>query len=247
MQTIILAGGWGTRLGKNFEDIPKPMVKIGDKPILWHIMKTYSYYGYNDFIICLGVKGDFIKDYFFHYNLYNSDDVTIYTHYDHSIPEQIENWKVKLCNTGIDTPKGGRIKKIEKYLDDINMITYGDSLCDVDINKLIEFHKANGKMVTLTAVHPPARFGEIVDNKFSEKPQTSSGYINGGYMVFNKELLNFLDENSEFESDILEKLSKRDELMIYQHEGKWECMDHERDVTHLNKLWNEDKAFWKSW
>jgi len=256
LKVIILAGGWGTRLGHLSELIPKPMVFIGGKPILWHIMKIYSYYGYNDFIICLGVKGEIIKDYFYHYDMKNNDftidlsnrNIQYYKNND-------ENWKVSLIDTGLNTLKGGRIKRVEKYLDtDINLLTYGDGVADINLPKLVEFHKSHGKIITLTGVHPPSRFGELNQKngkvlKFQEKPQTSIGLINGGFMVFNKKLVDYLtpDENCDFEHGPLEQLTKEGEVMVYKHEGNWACMDHERDVYYLNELWIENKAFWKVW
>jgi len=256
LKVIILAGGWGTRLGHLSELIPKPMVFIGGKPILWHIMKIYSYYGYNDFIICLGVKGEIIKDYFYHYDMKNNDftidlsnrNIQYYKNND-------ENWKVSLIDTGLNTLKGGRIKRVEKYLDtDINLLTYGDGVADINLPKLVEFHKSHGKIITLTGVHPPSRFGELNQKngkvlKFQEKPQTSIGLINGGFMVFNKKLVDYLtpDENCDFEHGPLEQLTKEGEVMVYKHEGNWACMDHERDVDYLNELWIENKAFWKVW
>ena len=256
MKVVILAGGWGTRLGSRTEIIPKPMVKIGNRPIIWHIMKIFSFYGYNEFIICLGVKGEIIKNYFYHYeknndftiNLSNGDITYHKVHHE-------QDWRVSLIDTGINTAKGGRIKKIEKYLDpEMNMLTYGDGLANININKLVEFHKSHGKILTLSGVRPPARFGEIIEKNgkvlsFWEKPQTSVGLINGGFMVFNNELLDYLteDESCDFEIGPLEKLSRKGELMVYKHEDQWECMDHERDVNFLNKLWNNQQAFWKIW
>lgn len=256
LKVIILAGGWGTRLGRLTELIPKPMVFIGGKPILWHIMKIYSYYGYNDFVICLGVKGEIIKDYFYHYDMKNNDftidlsngDIQFYKNND-------ENWKVSLIDTGLNTLKGGRIKRVEKYLDtEINLLTYGDGVADINLPKLIEFHKSHGKIITLTGVHPPSRFGELNQKsgkvlKFQEKPQTSVGLINGGFMVFNKKLVDYLtaNEDCDFEHGPLEQLTKEGEVMVYKHEGSWACMDHERDVDYLNELWIENKAFWKVW
>jgi len=257
MKVIILCGGWGTRLEGEDERIPKPMVSIGGKPILWHIMKIYSYYGLNEFIICLGVKADIIKNYFYNYDNINSDFTidmaTGNIEYEYSHGEK--EWKVTLVNTGLNTLKGGRIKRIEKYLEsDINLLTYGDGVSNININKLIQFHKSHGKTVTISGVRPPARFGELVikDGKvdfFKEKPQASQGMINGGFMIFNKNMLNYLtdDEDCDFEVGPLEILSQKEEVMVYKHEGKWECMDHGRDVVHLNRLWNENKAFWKIW
>ena len=257
MKVIILAGGWGTRLGNRTELIPKPLVKIGNKPILWHIMKIYSHYGFNDFIICLGVKGDIIKDYFYHYDVKNNDfiidllngNIEFYNNH------QEKNWRVSLINTGLNTLKGGRIKRVEKYLDpEINMLTYGDGVADIDIRKLVEFHKSHGKIFTITGVHAPSRFGELIEKdgkvlSFAEKPQTSVGLINGGFMVFNNTFLDYLqpDEDCDLERGAIEELSSKGQVMIYKHEGNWECMDHERDVKHLNNLWNKNNAFWKVW
>lgn len=257
MKVIILAGGWGTRLEGEDERIPKPMVMIGNRPVLWHIMKIYSHYGFNEFIICLGVKADNIKNYFYNYESINSDftiemstgDIKYHAYHDE------RDWKVTLVDTGLNTLKGGRIKRIEKYLEsDINMVTYGDGVADININKLIEFHKSHRKTVTITGVRPPARFGELIEKNgkvelFQEKPQTSKGLINGGFMVFNRKMLDYLteDEKCDFEVGPLEILAQNGDIMVYKHDGSWECMDHGRDVVHLNKLWNDKKAFWKVW
>jgi len=257
MKVIILAGGWGTRLGQLTNVIPKPMVKIGGKPVLWHIMKTYSYYGFNEFIITLGVKAEVIKDYFYNYEILNNDftinmnDKSIKFHNNHDE----SNWEITLVDTGLNTLKGGRVKRVERYLeDDTNMLTYGDGVADLDINALLKFHKSHGKTITITGVHPPARFGELIESEgrvqiFEEKPQTSTGLINGGYMVFNRKLLQYLTphEDCDLEHGPMEELASEGEVMVYKHEGNWECMDHERDVKHLNKVWDEGKAFWKIW
>jgi len=257
LKTIILAGGWGTRLGQLSQSVPKPMVMIGNKPVLWHIMKIYSYYGFNDFVIALGVKGDCIKDYFYNYEAINNDFTINLSSGEiiyHSKCNEA-NWNVTLIETGINTLKGGRIKRLESHLnDEINMITYGDGVSDINIKKLVDFHKSHGKTITITGVHPPARFGELVEKNgqvisFEEKPQISVGLINGGFMVFNRNLLDYLtpDEECDFEFNALEKLARKGEVMVYKHEGLWECMDHERDVEHLNALWSENKSFWKVW
>jgi len=257
MKVVILAGGRGTRLGAQSEEIPKPMVPIGNKPILWQIMKIYSYYGFNDFIISLGYKAQVIKNYFYQYEIINNDfSIDIGSGKVQYVNKHDENeWKVALINTGLSTLKGARIKRIEKYLDsEVNMLTYGDGVADINIIKLLEFHKSHGKTLTISGVHPPARFGEIVENKnnvlsFEEKPQTSVGLINGGFMVFNKNLFEYLSDDAEcdFEVGPLEELTKAGEVMVYKHLGNWECVDHERDILHLNNLWNTNKAFWKVW
>jgi len=257
MKTLILAGGYGSRLGNITENIPKPMVTIGEKPILWHIMKIYSHFGFNEFVILLGYQGAKIKEYFFNYHLTNND-FTINladNKIQYSSSNNIEKWQVTLVDTGLDTLKGGRIKRAEQYLDDdVNMLTYGDGVADIDIEKLVAFHRSHGKTVTLTGVRPPSRFGELMIKNgqllsFEEKPQVSSGMINGGFMVFNRNLLSLLspDKTCDFEFGVLENLAKKGEVMVYQHHGFWECVDTERDLNHLNKLWNDNKASWKLW
>src|SRR3989344_245308 len=257
MKVIILAGGYGTRLGSITEEMPKPMVRIGDKPIIWHIMKIYSNYGYKDFIIALGYKQEMLKEYFYKYDV-GSDDYTINLgskKIDKLKEHNEKDWNVSLIDTGLHTLKGGRIKRLEKYLDadDIHMLTYGDGVADIDIKKLVKFHKSHGKMVTITGVRPPSRFGELLEKKgklisFKEKPQTSFGFISGGFIVFNKKLLEYLteDENCDLEYGVFEKLAKKGQIMVYKHTGKWECVDTDRDLKHLNKIWNEGKAFWKN-
>lgn len=255
MKVVILAGGLGSRLGHVTELIPKPMVEIGGKPIIWHIMKIYAHQGFNDFIIALGYKANVIKDYFSKLQTYNSD-FTIETSTGkityHNSPE--DNWKVTLVDTGLNTLKGGRIKRIEKYLDDVNMLTYGDGVSNIDLKKLLTYHENHNKIVTITGVKPPSKFGELVEKNnevisFEEKPQASKGLINGGFMVFNKELLDYLteDEDCDFEFNALEKLAKRGDVMTYKHNGFWECADNMRDVNHLNKNWSTGNAEWKIW
>ena len=220
-------------------------------------MKMYSQYGIKDFIICLGYKGNVIKNYFLNYKTlrndftidYSNDSIEFLNDYAET------DWKVTLVNTGYETLKGGRLKKVEKYLDDdVNLLTYGDGVSDIDINKLIEFHKSSDKIITISGVHPPARFGELkIENdelkSFEEKAQVSQGYINGGFMVFNKELLNYLttDDDCDLEYGVFEKLAKEGKLGVYKHEGLWSCMDTERDIGRLNDLWKQGKAFWKNW
>lgn len=257
MKLVIMAGGYGSRLGEATTLLPKPMLEIGGKPILWHIMKIYSYYGINEFIICLGYKAQVIKEYFLNYDSYNNDftidlkEKSISFHNNHD--EQ--NWKVTLVDTGVETLKGARLKKVEKYLDeDINLLTYGDGVANININQLIEYHYKMDKMVTISGVHPPARFGELKEEggilySFEEKAQTSQGLINGGFMVFNRKLLNYLTENTEcdLEYDVFERLAQEREISVFKHEGQWACMDTPRDVAMLTRLWEENNAFWKVW
>jgi len=255
MKVVILAGGLGSRLGHVTELIPKPMVEVGGKPILWHIMKIYAHYGFNEFVLALGYKSNVIKDYFINLQHYNNDlfvdtktgEVTFKKNSD-------DDWKITLVDTGVNTLKGGRIKRIEEYLDDTNFLTYGDGVADINIKALVDFHKNHGKTVTISGVKPPSRFGELVEEQgkvlsFEEKPQASKGLINGGFMIFNKNLLDNLttDENCDFEFGPLEELAKNEEVMTYKHEGFWECADTIRDVNHLNRLWSTNNAKWKLW
>lgn len=258
MKVVIFCGGLGTRLREETEFKPKPMVNIGTKPILWHIMKYYSSFGFNKFVLCLGYKGEMIKEFFYNYELFNSDlliklgkskEITF-------LQNNSENdWEVTLVNTGDKALKGARLKKIEKYIDsDTIMLTYGDGLCDVNIADLLEFHKSHGKLVTVTGVSPVSRFGElhIEDNKvtsFCEKPKNATNYINGGYFVLNKKVFDYLssDNSCDFEIGVLEKIATDGNLMVYKHSGNWACMDTIRDMDYLNNLWEENKAFWKIW
>lgn len=256
MKVVILAGGYGTRLGEITEQIPKPMVSIGGKPILWHIMKTYAHYGFKDFIISLGYKADVIKQYFYNYKSHSSDftiqlgsgDITF-----HNANEEAD-WNVTLVDTGLNSLKGARLKRLERHLDDINMVTYGDGLSDICIPDLLTFHTNKGKIITISGVHPPARFGELIENdgtllEFQEKPQTSSGLINGGFMVFENRLLEYLtpDESCDLEYGVFDTLTAENQIAVFKHRGNWECVDHERDLKHMNQLWSQDKAFWKVW
>ncbi len=257
MKVIILAGGFGTRLGNITEAVPKPMVPIGEKPIIWHIMKMYSHYGYKDFVLSLGYKQELIKEYFYNYNVRSSDfSIHLGTKAMQDLSGHDEmDWKVTLIDTGLNTLKGARLKRLEKYLDDdINMLTYGDGVADINIDELVKFHKSHGKMLTVTGVHPPARFGEIIEENsklvsFKEKPQSSVGLINGGFFVFDKRLFSYLreDEDCDLEYETFEKLVPLGEVMVYKHLGNWECIDTERDLKHLNKVWGEGNAFWKKW
>jgi glucose-1-phosphate cytidylyltransferase len=257
-KVVILCGGLGTRLKEETEFKPKPMVAIGNKPILWHIMKIYAHYGFKDFILCLGYKGEAIKEYFLNYDILNSDFtvklgakkmVTVNNKSD------VSDWAVTLADTGANALKGARLKKIEKYIkEDTFMVTYGDGVGNINIKKLLEFHKSHGKIATVTGVRPPSLFGElqVKNNKaviFSEKPQTSTGLINGGFFVFSKKIFEYLndDDSCDFEKGPLEKIAAKGELMVYTHDGAWACMDTFRDVQYLNKLWQTNEAFWKVW
>lgn len=260
MKTVILAGGKGTRISEESEYRPKPMVEIGDKPILWHIMKEYSYYGFNDFIICCGYKQHMIKEWFADYFLYNSDVTFDYTE-SLSGPNMIiheshpEPWKVTCVDTGLDTMTGGRIKRIQKYIgNEPFMLTYGDGVCDVDIRKLVEYHKCHGKKATLTAVIQKQEKGVLDINdlgavrSFREKKSSNDTPINAGYMVLEPSVFDYLtDDKCIFEREPLEKLANEGELMSYRHEGFWQCMDSLNEKNMLERLWKISNAPWRKW
>ena len=257
MKLVILAGGFGTRLGQYTQSIPKPMVKIGERPIIWHIMKYYSTFGIKDFVIALGYQSEVIKQFFLNYQT-NINDFTINlktSDLDLHTSRNLEDWNVTLIDTGLNALKGARLKKIEPYLNaDINLLTYGDGLSNIDLKSLIDFHLKHDKTITISGVHPPARFGELIARgdiveTFAEKSQTSQGMINGGYMVFNKRLLQYLntEDSCDLEAGVFEMLATKKEIAVYKHDGFWGCVDHERDLKYLEKLWNENKAFWKVW
>lgn len=252
MKVIILAGGFGTRLSEFTDVIPKPMVSIGGKPIIWHIMKTYSYFGYTDFFVALGYKAEIVKQYFLNYRSLNSD-FTINLSNGNITSHQIDqvDWRVTLVNTGEDSMTGGRVKRMQPYIgNETFMLTYGDGLANLNIADLYAFHKSHGKMITMTAVRPVARFGELkIENScvtnFEEKPQMHDGWINGGYFVIEPEFFDFIDGDSTMlERDPLERAFKLGELMAYQHNGFWQCMDTKRDYDLLEKLSLEKKAPW---
>ena len=231
---------------------------IGDRPILWHIMKIYAHYGFNDFVLCLGYKGESIKEYFYKYEMLANDfQVTLgqknETKIFHNHKEN--DWKIILSNTGVKTFKGARLKRIEKYIDSEDiMVTYGDGVADIDLRSLLEFHHSHGKIATLTGVKPLSRFGELaIDGEhvkeFAEKPQSVGNLINGGFFVFRKNIFNFLNdrEDCDLEYGALEELAKGGELMVYRHDGFWACMDTYRDMEYLNRLWSQGKAAWRKW
>ena len=246
MKVIILAGGFGTRLSEYTDAIPKPMAKIGDKPILWHIMKIFEHHALNDFVLALGYKNEIIKEYFSKYSLLNSDfsiDLKSGNMQMHQI--QSEDWNVTLVDTGLDTMTGGRIKRLKDFVGNQTfMVTYGDGVGNIDIKNLIKFHKSHKKLATVTAVRPQARFGEleIVDDcvkSFKEKPQLDQGWINGGFFVLEPEVFDLISDDSVmFERQPLEELSTEENLMAYKHHGFWKCMDTKRDLEILNDLWN---------
>ncbi|MDI6731716.1 MAG: glucose-1-phosphate cytidylyltransferase [Candidatus Margulisbacteria bacterium] len=257
MKVIILAGGLGTRIGEESVLRPKPLTEIGEKPILWHIMKIYSYYGFNDFVICLGYKGYQIKEYFANYFLHESD-VTF--DFSHGRKEMVhshaaEPWKVTLVNTGIGTQTGGRIKRVKKYLENQPfMLTYGDGLADVDVEKLLKYHQKHGKIATITAVKPIGRFGALSIGskskvkKFQEKPEGDNSWISGGFFVFQPEVLDYIeDDNMLLEKKPMENLAKHGQLIAYKHGGFWQPMDTVRERNILEGLWNSGKAPWKVW
>jgi len=260
MKVVILAGGLGTRLGKHTETLPKPMVPIGRHPILYHIMSCYAHYGHNEFILCLGYKHEVIRDYFIGLRRNHVDlTVDLSSESENSIRyhgDQRHDWKVTLAYTGQQTMTGARIKRIEKYLDndDEFLCTYGDGLSDLDINELIDFHRANDRIGTLTAVHPPARFGNLDATgtqvtRFQEKAAPEQSWINGGFYVFNREFLRYLshDASCVLEKSPLESLASDQQLTAYHHAGYWQCMDTARDLEALTESWTERDAAWKVW
>ena len=254
MKVVILCGGLGTRLSEETNIKPKPMVEIGSKPILWHIMKIYDRHGHNDFILPLGYKGDYIKNYFLNYKTINSDfEIDLGSGGIKNFKSSDEDWKISLIDTGKDTLTGGRLLRLKDSLDDTFMLTYGDGVSDVNLEELFAFHKSHGKIATVTAVRPQARFGglKIVDNKvesFIEKPDKNSSnesWINGGFFVFNKEIFSYLeDDMSILEKSPLERLSSEGQLMSFKHNGFWQCMDTIRDKEYLNELINKGETPW---
>ena len=255
MKVLILAGGYGTRLSEETDIRPKPMIEIGGRPILWHIMKIYSHYGFNDFVILLGYKGYYIKEYFANYYLHQSDitfDMKTGQMKVHN--NASEPWSVTLLDTGIDSQTGGRIKRAKEFIgNETFMLTYGDGVGDINIKELVEFHKKNKTKVTMTAIQPAGRFGALdIDgnmvNKFIEKPAGDGSWVNGGFMVCEPEVLDTIESDmSVFEQEPLKSLAEQNELTAYKHIGFWQCMDTLRDKFILNDLWDKQKAPWKVW
>lgn len=257
MKIVLLAGGFGTRISEESHLKPKPMIEIGEQPILWHIMKSYAHYGYNDFVICCGYKAHAIKEYFADYYLHRSDITFDFAH-DNAITihnNVAEPWKVTLVDTGLNTMTGGRVKRVQKYIGNESfMLTYGDGVCDVNINALVAFHQQHKKMATITAVEPGGRFG-ILDiegdgriSNFAEKKKEDGGWINGGFMVLEPEIFNFIDGDSTvFEQYPLEECARRNELVAYKHNGFWQCMDTLREKNMLEALVEKGEAPWVKW
>lgn len=259
MEIVVWCGGLGTRLREETEYRPKPMVNIGPRPILWHIMKIFSFYGHSDFILALGYKGEMIKEYFANYELMNCDVTLslgdrnkICLHNNH----EESDWKITLVNTGIKNLKGSRLKRVQQYIKgDAFFATYGDGLTDVDLAALLDFHRSHGKLATVTGVNPTSRFGElkVKDNQvfsFREKPLKGEGsLVNGGFFVLQRSVFDYLDENEncDFEVGPLERIAREGQLMVYRHDGFWACMDTMRDMEYLNQLWDEGHATWRIW
>ena len=258
LKVVILCGGLGTRLREETEFRPKPMVNIGTRPILWHIMKYYAHFGFQEFVLALGYKGEMIKNYFCHYELMNNDvtielgrqeNMCIHHSHDES------GWKITLASTGEKSLKGSRLKKIEKYIpDDVFLMTYGDGISDVNLHDLLNFHQRHGKMVTVTGVNPASRFGELrtdgeLVKSFSEKPDDGERLINGGFFVFNRQIFDYLsiDDSCDLEIGPLEKLANDGQMVVYKHRGFWACMDTLRDMEYLNRIWDNGVARWKIW
>ncbi len=260
MKVVILCGGQGTRLKEETEYRPKPLVPIGGMPILWHIMKTYSRFGHKDFILCLGYKGEMIKDYFLNFQeLTNDFTLSLRSHkklITHHKKAVLEDWNITFVDTGMDSQTGARVARIKEFIgkDKEFLLTYGDGVARIDIGKLIKFHRAHGPIATVTGVRPPSRFGEIVAKgarvvSFNEKPAVSEGYINGGFFVLDRKIFNYVsrDETCVFERDPLETLVRERRLAMFAHDGFWHCMDTYRDYLALNELWDTGQASWKVW
>jgi glucose-1-phosphate cytidylyltransferase len=257
MKVLILAGGYGTRISEESDYKPKPMVEIGGKPILWHIMKIYSYYGYNDFVILLGYKGYYIKEYFANYFLHQSDiTIDISNGNMEVLNNSSEPWKITLLDTGLNSMTGGRIKRAQTFIgNEPFMLTYGDGVSDINVDELLKFHKSHGKAMTMTSAQPDGRFGVLNinhENKvidFLEKPKGDGGWVNAGFFVCESKVFDYInhDDSIVFEQEPLQKLAKDGEIFTYKHYGFWKPMDSLKDKNDLNKLWNENNAPWKVW
>jgi glucose-1-phosphate cytidylyltransferase len=255
MKVVILAGGLGTRLAEETEIRPKPMVEIGGRPILWHIMKHYDHYGFNEFLLALGYKGEVIKHYFLNYYRLNGSMTVDLSNGDVlARKKKREDWLVHLEDTGNETATGGRVKRLEQLLKgETFLLTYGDGVSDIDLQALLEFHRSHGRIATVSAVRPPARYGGInfdgdLVASFTEKPQAGEGWINGGFLVFEPQVFDYLEgESASLESDVLEKLAADQQLAAFRHDRFWQCMDTLRDKKFLEQLWQQGRAPWKLW
>jgi len=261
VKVVILCGGKGTRIRGVNDDLPKPMIPVGQYPILWHIMRSYAHYGFNEFVLCLGYKGLTLKDFFLNYRSQISDFTIDFANgrevtFDKA-HEKLD-WKVTLAETGEDTLTGSRIKRIEHYIGDDEefMMTYGDGVCDIDVNALVDYHRSHGKLMTVSGVRPPSRFGELDTNdesrivEFNEKPQATGGRISGGFFVCNKEIFKYLDadrSDETLEADPMRKIAADGQMMMYKHDGFWQCMDTFRDYALLNELYEDGTAPWVKW
>ncbi len=253
MKVVILAGGFGTRLSEYTETIPKPMVTVGGRPILWHIMRTYAHFGHKDFYVALGYKAELIKEYFLHYRSLNSD-FTVDLATGVVSPHQTDDadWRVTLVHTGLESMTGGRVKRMQSFIgNEPFMLTYGDGVADINLDALLAFHRSHGKMVTVTAVHPGARFGELlIENEvvasFQEKPQMAQGWVNGGYFVIEPDFLDLIvSDRTILEREPLEQVARMGQLMAYRHNGFWQCMDTKRDRDALEEFWQSGNAVWQ--
>lgn len=255
MKTVILAGGLGTRLAEESALKPKPLVEVGEHPVLWHIMQIYASHGFREFVVALGYKGEMIKNYFLNYHRLKNDLTIDVKNGAVQVHDALkENWRVHLVDTGLNTLTGGRLKRLKSHLNDGTfMMTYGDGVANVDIQAALAFHKKMGRLATVTAVRPPARFGGLEFNgdlvgAFSEKPQTGEGWINGGFFILEPGVFDYLDsDQTSFEREPLERLTSECQLAVYRHDGFWQCMDTLRDVRYLNELWASGDAPWKLW
>jgi glucose-1-phosphate cytidylyltransferase len=255
MKTVILAGGWGTRITEETSVKPKPLVEVGERPILWHIMNIYAFHGFREFVVALGYKGELIKSYFLNYYRLNNDLTIDLKNGEFKVHDASrEDWRIHLIDTGLTTLTGGRLKRLTELLNkETFMMTYGDGVANVDIPAVLAFHKKMGRCATITAVRPPARFGGLqfegdLVNKFFEKPQIGEGWVNGGFFVLEPRVLDYIDsDQTSFERESLEQLARDGQLAVYRHEGFWQCMDAVRDVHYLNELWEGGNPPWKNW
>ena len=254
MKAVILAGGYGTRLSEETMNQPKPMVNIGDRPIIWHIMKIFEHHGISEFVICCGYKGYVLKEYFANYYLHNSDfTIDLAEASIDIISRKTENWKITLVDTGLETQTGGRLKRVSKHLDETFIMTYGDGVSDVNVTELIDFHKSHGKYATVTSVQPPGRFGAIqtkgnLVTAFAEKPEGLTGLINGGFFVLEPNALKYIDgDNTAWEGEPINRLIQEQQLLSFTHHGFWRPMDTLRDKHALEAAWANNQALWKVW